>query len=143
MRCAAVAPVPYCGAGRKRVISHKPYKRSRRVEEQLQRELAGLIARDVVDESFGLVTVTSVDVSPDLKHAKVYISSVGGSADRVQLLARLGRAAGFLRHELGRRVVLKNLPDLHFVYDTTEENAMALDSLIKHATDRSGGTPAS
>ena len=109
----------------------KEYSRSLRIGEQVQRELALLIRQEVKDPRLGMVTVSDVRMSPDLSHAKVYVTVLGGEqSDSGETLKALNRAASFLRHELGRRLVLRVMPQLHFVYDESQEKGARLVSLI-------------
>lgn len=109
----------------------KEYSRSLRVAEQIQRDLARLIQTDVKDPRIGMVTISEVRVSSDLAHAKVYMtvlgSDAGGAAESVGIL---NRAAPFLRHALGQRLLLRIIPQLHFVYDETLDKSARLDALI-------------
>lgn len=116
----------------------KEYQRSTRVAEQLQRELAELIRREVKDPRAGLVTVTAVEVSKDLAYAKVFVSSLGGTLAPAELIGTLQHAAGYYRHELGQALRLRILPELRFHYDQTEERAAALEALIARANAKPG-----
>jgi ribosome-binding factor A len=111
----------------------REFQRSTRVAEQLQRELAGLIGRVLEDPRAGLVTVTAVEVSKDLAYAKVFVSSLGEGLKHDELVAKLQQGAGFLRHELGRAMRLRIIPELRFQYDETEERAARLEALIARA----------
>jgi ribosome-binding factor A len=111
----------------------KDFSRTRRVGEQMQRELAQLIQQEIKDPRIGLVTVIAVEVSRDLSHAKVFVSSLNSDEGMQQTLEILGRAKGFLRHELGRRMKLRTIPDLHFVHDESIERGNRLSSLIDQA----------
>jgi ribosome-binding factor A len=109
----------------------KEYSRTLRIGGQIQRELAVLIQQEVKDPRLGMVTVSDVKVSPDLSHAKVYVTVLGGEQDTAgDTLKALGRAAAFLRHELGRRLIMRSVPQLHFVYDESQEKGARLVSLI-------------
>jgi ribosome-binding factor A len=111
----------------------REYERSSRIAEQLQRELSELIRRQVKDPRVHLVTITDVDVSPDLSNANVLISVLGAQAPQPEVVAALNHAAGFLRHMLGRSLKLRSIPALHFHYDDTLDRAAHLDALIKRA----------
>ncbi|MCC6302558.1 MAG: 30S ribosome-binding factor RbfA [Gammaproteobacteria bacterium] len=120
----------------------KEYSRTLRIGEQIRRELAVLIQQEVKDPRLGMVTVAHVKVSQDLSHAKVYVTVLGGEQSSAgETLKALGRAAAFLRHELGRRLVLRVMPQLHFVYDESQEDGARLVSLIDAsiAADRKKG----
>ena len=111
----------------------REFSRSRRVAEQLQRELAAIIGRVLKDPRVGLVTVTAVEVSKDLAYAKVFVSSIGASGTREELIAELQHASGFLRHEIGQAMKLRIIPELRFHYDDTLEKAAKLEALIARA----------
>jgi ribosome-binding factor A len=109
----------------------KEYSRTLRIGGQIQRELAVLIRQEVKDPRLGMVTVSDVKVSTDLSHAKVYVTVLGGEQDTAgETLKALSRAAAFLRHELGRRLIMRSVPQLHFVYDESQEKGARLVSLI-------------
>lgn len=114
---------------------NKDYSRAARVGEQLQRELAELLRLEVKDPRVGFVTLTGVEVSADYAHAKVYFTTLAGTAESAEIEAGLKRAAGFLRHELGRRVRLHKIPELHFVFDASVERGARLSKLIDDAVD--------
>jgi ribosome-binding factor A len=111
----------------------REYPRSSRIAEQLQRELSELIRRQVKDPRVHLVTITDVDVSPDLSNAKVLISVLGSDSPQPEVTNALNHAAGFLRHTLGRTLKLRSIPELRFQYDDTLDRAARLDALIKRA----------
>lgn len=113
----------------------KEYPRSRRVAEQILRELSVVIQQELKDPRLGPVTVTDVDVSPDLSHAKVYVSFLTAE-DHDERLEILRGAGGFLRRELGRRVVMKRLPELRFIYDESFDRADRIERLIADAVSR-------
>ncbi len=108
----------------------KEFSRTRRLGEQIQRELAEIIQRELKDPRVGFVTVSAVDVSRDLKYAKVYITELGEESHREELLEALSHAAGFLRRELGRRLTVRAVPELRFQYDTSIEYGAKLEALI-------------
>lgn len=116
----------------------KEFSRSRRVGEQMQRELSELIRRELKDPRVGMLTITGVEVSRDMSHAKVFVTVLGAEGSVEQTLATLGRAAGFLRHELGRRMTLRITPELHFFYDASVEQGARLSALIDKAVGKGG-----
>ncbi len=106
------------------------YKRANRLGDQLQIEIADILRRKVKDPRVDLVTVMGVDVTNDLRHARVFVSVLGaGSADRA--LKGLERAGGFIRSELGRRLPLRYVPDLSFRIDTTAQRAEHIEQLLE------------
>lgn len=112
-------------------------QRRRRVEDQLQRELSELVRLEVRDPAVGLITITGVDVSPDLAHAKVFFTRMGTEEEQLAAAAGLKRASVFLRSMLGRRIRLHSTPSLNFVFDQSVERGIKLSGLIDEAI-RSG-----
>jgi ribosome-binding factor A len=111
-------------------VSKKP-ARSQRIADQIQRDLAELIPREVRDPRIGLVTVSGVDISPDYGYAKVYFTVIGG--DPAQSAAGLNAAAGHLHNLLFKRLHIHTVPRLTFVHDTSVERGFELDRLIDRA----------
>ena len=107
--------------------------RARRIEDQIQRLLVDLIRREIKDPRVGPVTVTGVQVSPDLSHAKVFFTPFAGSGDAVQELKGLQHGAGFLRRELKAALGMRQVPELHFEIDTSIEQGARLSTLIDAA----------
>lgn len=107
-------------------------QRTARVADQIQRELAELIRLEVKDPRVGMITLTGVDVSADLAHAKVYFSTLTEQG-RPETLQGLRRAAGFLRTMLGKRLSIHNIPELHFEYDASVARGIELSKLIDRA----------
>lgn len=121
----------------------REFKRSERVSGQLRRELAQLIQSEVKDPALGLVSVSDVEVSRDLSHARVYIT-VFDPATAANSLRALKRASGFLRSRLGQELRMRNIPQLHFSHDDSVERGQHMDELIDAAVkaDRgAGGDP--
>jgi ribosome-binding factor A len=108
-------------------------RRAARLNEQVRRELTALLQTDVRDPRIGLVTITDVEVSPDLYHAKVFFSVLGGEAERESATEGLRAAAGYLRTEIGRRMHIRRSPELHFTYDATLQHALHIEKLLKEA----------
>lgn len=111
----------------------KEYSRTRRVGEQMQRELAALIQREIKDPRLGMVTVSGVEVARDYSIAKVFVTVLGGDADVATALDILNAAAGFLRHELGQRMRLRTVPHLKFLFDESIKRGSDLSRLIDEA----------
>ncbi|HEX6549180.1 MAG TPA: 30S ribosome-binding factor RbfA [Gammaproteobacteria bacterium] len=116
----------------------REFERSSRVAGQLQRELSELIRREVKDPRVRLVTVTKVDVTRDLSHAKVLISVLGEDGPQPEVLAALQHAAGYLRHLLGKMLKMRSIPELHFTQDDVLERAAHLTALINKANRDKG-----
>ena len=97
----------------------RDFSRTRRVAEQIQRELAVLIRDEIQDPRLGMVSISGVEVSRDMGHAKVYISVLGEEDAAQASLEVLKRAAGFLRRELGRQMVIRSVPQCAYVTKTS------------------------
>jgi len=111
-------------------------QRLRRAADQIQRELAAIIAGELRDPRATLITLTGVELSSDLAHAKVFYTTLVEGEQRRDVELVLKRAAGFLRTQLGRRIKLYATPELHFHYDESIERGFALDRLIDDAVGR-------
>lgn len=120
---------------------HKGFSRSERINEQIRRDLAELLQFEVKDPRVKLVSITAVEVSPDYSHAKVFFSTLAAVEKIPEILQGLRAAAGFLRRELGRRIRLHNMPELHFEHDASIERGASLSRLIDEAADISRQTP--
>jgi ribosome-binding factor A len=109
--------------------------RPEKLGDLIQRELSDLLRREVRDPRVGMVTITAVDVSPDLSHAKVYFTTL--SKEHVDEARQgLQRAAGFLRSQLARRITLYTTPELRFVYDESVERGDRLSRLIDSTREK-------
>ena len=108
-------------------------QRLRRIADQIQRELSGLLHSQLKDPRVGMVTLTGVEVSSDLAHAKVFFTTLGDADSRAQSQEGLARAAGFLRSQLGQRLKIHMIPELHFRYDASVEEGARLSQLIDEA----------
>lgn len=115
-------------------------QRTERIDELLRQEIGSIVARDVADPRIGFATITSVETTPDLRHAKVWVSVIGQPAERDATLAALRRAMPFVRHELGARLRIKRIPDLHIQLDDTAERGTRLLRLLSDL--EAGETPA-
>lgn len=112
----------------------RDFPRTRRVAEQLQRELAELIRREIRDPRVGNVTVSEVRVSRNLEHADVYVTALGASAEESgETVEALNHAAGYLRRQLGQMLKLRTVPALRFRYDESFERGAHLSRLIDEA----------
>lgn len=119
----------------------KDYPRSRRIAEQIQREISEIIRLELKDPRVGMVTVTDVEVTPDYEHAKVFFTRLGDAADHPSATRALQHAAGFFRSELAHRMRLRIVPQLQFIYDESVERGVRLAGLIDEAVgNKSGGT---
>ncbi len=104
--------------------------RPARVGELIQAELAALLLKDLKDPRLQLATVSQVEVSPDLRHARVYISRVGNTEEQENALEGFQRAAGFIRGRLGKRLKLRYVPKLDFVIDTGIAYGVRIASIL-------------
>jgi len=105
-------------------------QRTNRIDELLRQEIGGIIARDVADPRIGFATITKVETTPDLRHAKVWVSVIGQANERRATISALGRAMPFVRHELGRTLRIKRIPDLHVELDDTAERGTRVLQLL-------------
>jgi ribosome-binding factor A len=105
-------------------------QRTDRVDELLRQEIGQIIARDIADPRVGFATVTRVESTPDLRHAKVWVSVIGQPAERLATVAALSRAMPFVRHELGRSLRIKRIPDLHVHLDDAAERGTRVLHLL-------------
>lgn len=110
----------------------KEFKRSDRIADALQRELADLVRMEVKDPRVRMVNITGVEVSADLSMAKVFVTFIGvdGEADREVGVAALNRAAGFLRARLGEVMRMRVVPRLHFLFDVSGDRGQRVAALI-------------
>jgi ribosome-binding factor A len=111
----------------------KDFHRTRRVADQIQRELAEIVRLELKDPRVGVITITDVEVAPDYAHAKIFFTRLGEPQQIAESLEGLQRAAGFLRSQLAKRMKIHGIPQLHFIYDTSVERGMQLSSLIDQA----------
>ena len=108
-------------------------RRSERIADQIQRELAELIRLELRDPRVRLVTLTAIELSRDQSHAKVFFTVLGSEAEASETLEGLQRAAGFLRSNLAHRLSTRSVPELHFEYDVSVERGARLTRLIDEA----------
>jgi ribosome-binding factor A len=108
----------------------KEFSRTQRVSELIQRELAYLIQREIGDSHLGLITISMVEISTDLKEARVYITVLGSNTPIEQTMQSLNDAAKLLRHHLSQRLTLRTTPRLQFIYDSSLEQGNRLLALI-------------
>ena len=105
-------------------------QRTDRVDELLRQEIGALLAKEIADPRIGFVTITDVETTPDLRHAKVWVSVIGGKADQKETLRALQHSMGYIRHELGRTLRIKRIPDLHVHLDDTAERGTRVLRLL-------------
>jgi ribosome-binding factor A len=106
-------------------------ERMRRVDEAMREVLSDAITQDLKDPRIGFVTVTAVHTSPDLRHARVFVSVLGDDAERKLTLDGLRSAHGFLQRRVAEELRTKNTPALDFIYDDTAERAQRVEKLLR------------
>lgn len=109
--------------------------RMRRVNEAVREVLSARIAEGLKDPRIGFVTVTSVDTSPDLRHARVYVSVLGDESAREETLAGLASAHGVLQHSIADELRMKRTPTLAFVFDESIDRGMRITELLDEEQD--------
>jgi len=105
-------------------------QRTERIDELLRQEIGEIVSREIADPRVGFATITNVETAPDLRHARVWVSVIGQESDRKATLAALGRAMPFVRHELGKRLRLKRIPEFHLELDDTLERGTRVLHLL-------------
>ena len=108
-----------------------PAERMRRVDEAIRQVLADALAGELADPRVGFVTVTDVKTSPDLRNARVFVSVLGGEAQREDSLAALRSAHGLLQGRIAAQLHLRRTPTLEFVYDHTTDRALRVEALLR------------
>ena len=107
------------------------YSRSERVSELILQEVSWIIRNEVKDPGIGFVTLTGVDVSADLRHARIHVSIMGSEDEKRKSLKALNRAKGYIRSSFGEKVRLKYLPELNFILDRSLEKVKRIEDLLK------------
>ncbi|MGH2513352.1 MAG: 30S ribosome-binding factor RbfA [Candidatus Limnocylindrales bacterium] len=118
--------------------------RTDRIDELLRQEIGGLLAREVKDPRIGFATVTKVETTADLAHARVWVSVIGSAAERTETVRALEHAMPFVRHELGAHLRLRRIPNLHVRLDETAEQGTRLLHLLdelEHGHTPEGDAP--
>ena len=105
-------------------------QRTQRIDELLRQEIGAIVARDVADPRIGFATITDVETTPDLRHARVLVSVIGKAGEREATIAAMGRRMPFVRHELGKRLRLKRIPQFHLELDDTVERGTRILHLL-------------
>ena len=108
-----------------------PGERMRRVNEAVREVLSGRLAGGLKDPRIGFVTVTAVETSPDLRHARVFVSVLGGDEERQETLAGLASAHGILQAAVAEELRMKRTPTLDFVYDHSIDRGMRITQLLE------------
>jgi len=108
----------------------REYSRTQRLGPLLKEEISRLLTREVKDARVGSVTVSDVEVTPDLKEATVYVQVPGDEERKAEAIAGLASAAGFIRSRIGRGLRIRRAPELHFEIDRTQERAARIHELL-------------
>lgn len=111
-------------------------RRVERLAEQIREEVSLIIDGDLVDPRIGLATITEVRVTPDLSHAKIFVSVEGSDDEAKETMEALKHAAGFIRHQLGFVLRMKRIPELHFVYDSTVRTAARIEQILQEEEEK-------
>lgn len=115
-------------------------RRQRKVADLLHKEISELIQYQTHDPRLGFVTVTGVDISPDLRRARVYVTVLGDEGDTKETLAGLASATGYFRHRLGQTLSLRRVPELIFELDNSLAYGLHIDSLLEQIKEEESGS---
>ena len=107
------------------------YKRSDRLGDLMQREISDILHRQIRDPRIGFCTIVRVDMSDDLRHAKIRVSIMGSESQQKSTLAGLKSASGFIRREIGSRIALRHTPEIVFVLDKSVEHSFRIAQLLE------------
>ncbi|HET9530605.1 MAG TPA: 30S ribosome-binding factor RbfA [Blastocatellia bacterium] len=111
-------------------------RRPERLAEQIKEEVSLIIAGDLEDPRVGFVTVTDARISPDLRHAKIFVTVLGDEQQVSESLGALNHASRFIRRQLGAALRIKRTPELHFVYDDTVRTAARIEQLLSEEGEK-------
>jgi len=114
-------------------------QRTDRIDEQLRQEIGAILAKEISDPRIGFATITDVDTTPDLSHAKVWVSVIGQPAERQATVRALAHALPYIRRQLGARLHLRRIPELHLELDETAERGTRVLKLLEDL--EAGRTP--
>lgn len=116
-------------------MAHRP----QRLAEIIKQEISEMLKNELKDPRIGFLTVTGVDVSNGLRHARIYVSVLGKEEEKDESMEAIQRAKGFIRTELGQRIRLRHVPELAFVLDNSLEYSMKIANLIDKAKNQGKG----
>jgi ribosome-binding factor A len=119
-------------------------QRTDRIDELLRQEMTSILQRDVDDPRIGFATITDITTAPDLRHAKVQVSVIGSADERKATIVAMGRKMPFVRHELGKRLRLKRIPEFHLELDDSVERGTRILHLLDELEaghEPEGGAP--
>lgn len=108
-----------------------PSTRQRKVQELLVHQVSEILRREMKDPRIGFVTITDAEVTPDLRHARVFYSVLGDAEQRENTAQALNRAAGFVRSEFARRAQMRYVPDIRFVFDPSADRGARISQLLE------------
>ena len=117
------------------------FKRSQRVQELLLEEISKLVQSELKDPRIGFTTITKVEVSDNLKHAKIFVSVMGSEQEKIDTLGGLINAKGFIRNALGKNLYLRYLPELEFRRDDNADHVEKISRILNVLHSESGGQP--
>lgn len=109
------------------------FRRTDRINEQFKQEISLIVRDEVRDPRVGLATITAVQTSPELDHAKVYVTSLGDADEREEIIVGLRSAAPFIRKQLAGRLSMRRIPELHFEEDRVLSEALRIEQLLREA----------
>jgi ribosome-binding factor A len=112
------------------------YRRANRLGDLIQREISDILQRRIKDPRIGFCTILRVDVSRDLRHAKVFVSIMGTEDQQKDTLAGLKSATGFIRREIGSRIMLRHTPEIVFRIDRSVDHSIRIAQLIKEGNEQ-------
>ena len=115
-------------------------KRSEKVAEAIHQIVSELLIRGLKDPRIGFVTITGVKMTDDLSVAKVFFSVIGGEEEKKGTQAGLQSAAGFIRKEVGKQLMLRHVPEIHFRFDDSLERANSIERLLRQIHEESNDT---
>jgi ribosome-binding factor A len=106
------------------------FKRAERVADAIRKEISDILLKEISDPRIGLITITDTKLSDDLRQAKVYFVQMGKDQGSRDIQENLQRASGFLKKELGKRLRLRHIPEIHFFYDESFEYGSRIDRIL-------------
>lgn len=117
------------------------YPRSYRVGELILKNISEIISRGLKDPRIGFVTLTAVDVTSDLRYAKVFFTVIGSDKERADSVVGIEKATPYIRRQLASKLTMRHTPELTFVYDESIEYGNRIDSILKDINDESVNNP--
>lgn len=121
-----------------------PSTRQRKVQELLVQQIAEIVRREIQDPRVGFVTITDAEVTPDLRHARVFFSVLGDTTQCDDTTKALNRASGFIRSEFARRTEMRFVPDIKFQFDPSAERGARISQLLEQVRrddEQAAGAP--